>query len=70
MKKTKLTKYEQETIIGFNKEHDKVSVFTYEKRLQRAIESKSLAESITDNGYGGKGYVVRYRCIRIQFFRC
>lgn len=69
MKAAKLTKYEQETIIGFNKEHDKVWVFTYEKRLQRGIERKSLAESVKDNGHGGKEYVMPYRCLRIQFLR-
>jgi len=69
MKATKLTKYEQETIIGFNKEHDKAWVFTYEKRLQRAIERKNLAESVTDNGRGGREYLMPYRCLRIQFIK-
>ena len=65
----KLNKYEQETIINFNKEHDKVWIFTYEKKLQRDIESKNIAESVSDNGHGGKEYVIPYSQFRMYFLR-
>lgn len=64
----KLLKSEQETIINFNKMHDEVYIFTYEKRLQRSIGSKSLGELVLDNGHGGKEYVIPYRSLRIQLF--
>ena len=63
----KLTRYEQETIINYNREHDKVWVFTYEKRLQRDIEGKNILESVSDNGYGGKEYVIPFSLFRMYF---
>ena len=62
----KLSRYEQETVINFNKERDKVWFFTYEKRFMRSIERKKIAETMYDNGKGGKEYVIPYSCLRIQ----
>ena len=66
---TPLNKYKQETIINFNKEHDNVLVFTYEKKVQRDIERKNLGELICDNGRGGKGYCLPYSSFRFYFRR-
>ena len=52
----KLTSYEQETIINFNKAEDTAYIFTYEKAWQKHLEEKLGIEPTLDNGYGGKGY--------------
>ncbi|MFC1982378.1 hypothetical protein ACFLV5_01100 [Chloroflexota bacterium] len=52
----KLTNYEQETIINFNKAEDSAYIFTYEKTWQRHLEGKLGLKSVMDNGFGGKEY--------------
>jgi len=52
----KLTNYEQETIINFNKEEKIAYIFTYEKTWQQHLEKKLGLKPVMDNGYGGKGY--------------
>ena len=52
----KLTSYEQETIIGFNKAEDTAYIFTYEKTWQKHLEGKLGLKPIMDNGFGGKEY--------------
>lgn len=54
----RLSKYEQETIINFNREDDKASIFTYDRAWQRQLERKLGAKPIMDNGMGGKEYLV------------
>jgi hypothetical protein len=52
----RLSAYEQETIILFNKAEDTVSIFTYEKTWQKHLEGKLGLKPIMDNGFGGKEY--------------
>ncbi len=52
----RLTSYEQETIINFNKAEDIAYIFTYEKTWQKHLEKKLGLKPTLDNGYGGKGY--------------
>ena len=52
----KLTSYEQETIINFNKEEKIAYIFTYEKTWQKHLEGKLGLKPVMDNGFGGKGY--------------
>ena len=51
-----LTKYEQETIINFNKEENIAYIFTYEKSWQQHLEVKLGLKPVMDNGFGGKEY--------------
>jgi hypothetical protein len=52
----RLSAYEQETIINFNKAEDIASIFTYEKTWQKHLEGKLGLKPIMDNGFGGKEY--------------
>ena len=54
--KRRLTSYEQETIINFNKAEDIARIFTYEKTWQKHLEGKLGLKPVMDNGFGGKGY--------------
>lgn len=60
----KLTSYEQETIINFNKEEKIAYIFTYEKTWQKHLEKKLGIEPTLDNGFGGKGYEVDKKMIK------
>jgi len=51
-----LSKYEQETIINFNKDEDIAYIFTYEKTWQKHLEGKLGLKPVMDNGFGGKDY--------------
>ena len=53
-----LTRYEQETIINFNKDEDVAYVFTYEMTWQRHIETRLGIKPKYDNGKGGREYVI------------
>jgi hypothetical protein len=53
-----LSRFEQETIINFNKLDDFADVFTYEFTWQRHIENKLGIKPYADNGNGGKSYKV------------
>lgn len=53
-----LSRYEQETIINFNKAEDIAYVFTYEKTWQQHIERRLKIEPFLDNGKGGKEYKI------------
>lgn len=53
-----LSKYEQETIINFNKEEKLAYIFTYEKTWQKHLEKKLGLKPVMDNGYGGKEYQI------------
>ena len=52
----KLTSYEQETIINFNKEEKIAYIFTYEKSWQKHLEGRLGLKLVMDNGFGGKEY--------------
>jgi len=52
----KLTSYEQETIINFNKAEDIAPIFTYEKTWQKHLEGRLGLKPVMDNGFGGKEY--------------
>jgi len=52
----KLTAYEQDTIISFNKAEDIAHIFTYEKTWQKHLEGKLGLKPVMDNGFGGKEY--------------
>jgi len=52
----RLSAYEQETIVLFNKAEDTATIFTYEKTWQKHLEEKLGLKPIMDNGFGGKEY--------------
>ena len=52
----RLTNYERETIINFNKTEDMAYIFTYEKTWQKHFEEKLGLKPVMDNGFGGKEY--------------
>jgi len=54
----KLTSYEQETIINFNKEEKIAYIFTYEKTWQKHLEGKLGLKPVVDNGFGGREYEI------------
>ena len=60
----RLTSYEQETIINFNKEEKIAYIFTYEKTWQQHIENKLGLKPVMDNGYGGKEYEISKKRIK------
>jgi len=53
-----MEKFEQETIISFNKEDKSAYVFTYEATWQTHFEKKLKIKPFMDNGYGGKEYII------------
>ena len=53
---SRLSAYEQETIILFNKAEDTGTIFTYEKTWQKHLETKLGLKPVMDNGFGGKEY--------------
>lgn len=59
-----LSKYEQETIINFNKEEDVAYTFTYDKTWQKHLEKKLGIEYSNDNGFGGREYVIDKKRIK------
>lgn len=60
----RLSNYERETIINFNKAEDTASIFTYEKSWQKHLEGKLGLKPIMDNGFGGKEYQVPRNMIK------
>jgi hypothetical protein len=52
----RLTNYEQETIVNFNKAEDIAHIFTYEKTWQKHLEGKLGLTPLYDNGFGGREY--------------
>jgi hypothetical protein len=54
----RLSGYEQETIINFNKEEKMAWIFTYDKTWQKHLEDKLGLKPIMDNGFGGKEYQI------------
>lgn len=61
----KLTKYEQETIINFNREEDKTYIYTRDKARQRHMERKLGVKPVRDDGMGGKEYIVDKDMVRM-----
>lgn len=60
---SRLSHYEQETIINFNKEEDFAYVFTYQEAWQKHIENKMGIKPCMVNGKGGKEYKVDKKLI-------
>jgi len=60
---TKLSNYEQETIINFNKEEKLAAIFTYERTWQQHLEKRLGLKPVMDNGFGGKEYQIDKRRI-------
>jgi len=60
----KLSNYEQETIINFNKDEAIAHIFTYEKTWQQHLEKKLGLKPTMDNGFGGRGYEIPKKRIR------
>ena len=60
----RLSNYEKETIINFNKAEDTASIFTYEKAWQKHLEKKLGLKPVMENGFGGKGYEIEKKRIR------
>jgi len=60
-----LTKWEQETIINFNKEEKEASIFTYDEKWQKHLESNFGLKPIMDNGKGGKEYLIDKKRIKM-----
>ena len=62
---SKLTNYEQETIINFNKEEKIAYIFTYEKSWQKHLEKKLGLKPLYDNGFGGREYTIDKKRIKL-----
>ena len=60
----RLSNYEQETIINFNKADDIAHIFTYEKTWQQHLEKRLGLRPTMDNGFGGKEYELDKKRIR------
>jgi len=60
----KLTNYEQETIINFNKEEKIAYIFTYEKTWQKHLEGRLGLKPVMDNGFGGREYELPKKMIK------
>jgi len=60
-----LSKYEQETIINFNKEENIAYIFTYEKSWQKHLEKELGLKPTMDNGFGGKEYQIDKKRIKM-----
>jgi hypothetical protein len=60
----RLSSYEQETIITFNKDEAIAHIFTYEKTWQQHLEKRLGLKPTMDNGFGGKEYEIDKKRIR------
>ena len=60
----RLSNYEQETIINFNKDEATAHIFTYEKTWQQHLEKRLGLKPTMDNGFGGKEYQLDKKRIR------
>jgi len=60
----RLSNYEQETIINFNKDEAIAHIFTYEKTWQQHLEKRLGLKPIMDNGFGGREYEIDKKRIR------
>ena len=61
----RLTNYEKETIINFNKAEDIAHIFTYEKTWQQHLEKKLGLKPLYDNSFGGREYEIDKKRIRL-----
>jgi len=60
---TPLTKYEQETIINFNREQKTARIFTYDTGWQSHLEGLGIKPEMV-NDFGGKGYTIPKNWVR------
>lgn len=58
MRRRRLSNYELETVINFNKEEKLASIFTYEKTWQQHLEKRLGLKPVNNNDYGGKEYQI------------
>jgi hypothetical protein len=66
-----LSKYEQETIINYNEDEDTASVYTYDKKLRKKLESLALKypdKFTLERAYphGAATFIVPKRCVSIR----
>jgi len=62
---TKLTRYEKETIILFNEGEADASIYTFNKRWQRHLETKLGIQPTETNSWGAKTYTIPKDRIRL-----
>ncbi len=60
----RLSNYEQETIINFNKDEAIAHIFTYKQTWQQHLEKRLGLKPTMDNGFGGKEYEIDKKRIR------
>ena len=60
----RLSNYEQETIITFNKDEAMAHIFTYEKSWQQHLEKRLGLKPTMDNGFGAREYQIDKKRIR------
>jgi len=53
-----LTNEERETLISFDETQAPAVIFTYNKKWQRHLEGRFGLKPLTDNGFGGREYVI------------
>ena len=68
----RLTKYEQETIVSWNRDEDTASVFTYEPALKRRLadyakKHPDIARLEFTNDLGGASYILDKKRLSIRF---
>jgi hypothetical protein len=60
----RLSNYEQETIINFNKDEATAHIFTHEKAWQQHLEKRFGLKPTMDNGFGGRASEIDKKRIR------
>ena len=71
MRKNHLTKYEQETILNYNREEQDAAIYTHDPKLKRrlaefASKHPEVARLESRNGFGGETYVIDKRRVSIR----
>lgn len=61
----RLSAYEQETTINFNKDEPIAHIFTYEKTWQKHIEQKLGIQPSEKNAHGARSYIIPKDRIRM-----
>lgn len=56
--KPTLLPFEKETIISFNQGEKEAQIYTYEKSWQKHLEQKLGLKPTTEDGWGGKTYIL------------
>lgn len=71
MRKNHLTKYEQETILNFNRADQDAVIYTHDPKLKRrlaeyAARHPGVAHLEFRNEYGGESYIIDKRRVSIR----